>query len=455
MKNKRKVYIHSTENDYLTEEYIDLFASMNAELLQGNEENLLAFIEANERIQLDTETNMTDLTMDRVLYVVQLGTLYGEEQHIFDIPDTSPRIHNILTAMFDDTEKIYLAHNAKFEYMILKQHFGVSIYNFKDTMLASRLITAGLDLPKGYNGLANLVLHRFGVDLSKASQTTFTGEKMTPEQLLYADSDVLYLGKLLDMLLPPLKKWGLMKCWNMENRCLRAIGDMSLNGILIDKEALAENIVTYDKEAEESMQEMIDAFKSDTDPIVQAKIEDLNIIQKEDEVIINWGSPTQKRNILNELYPGENIDSSAKPALLKLEKTVSNPIVISKLLNGNTEEIEALLVSRHLPFLKEHDMFKEKGQLNINFNSNAQLLEFLKIWHPSLSAVGVKDLKSCKTPVVMAYKKYTKAAKLVSSFGRKMYTYIESDGRIHTNFNQLVPTGSRMSSSAPKVNWAL
>ena len=55
----------------------------------------------------------------------------------------------------------------------------------------------------------------------------------------------------------------------------------------------------------------------------------------------------------------------------------------------------------------------------------------------------------------MAYKKYTKAAKLVSSFGRKMYTYIESDGRIHTNFNQLVPTGSRMSSSAPKVNWAL
>jgi ribonuclease D len=49
--------------------------------------------------------------------------------------------------------------------------------------------------------LASLVLHRFGVDLSKASQTSFTGEMMTPEQLLYADTDVLYLGKLLEALM--------------------------------------------------------------------------------------------------------------------------------------------------------------------------------------------------------------------------------------------------------------
>jgi ribonuclease D len=64
------------------------------------------------------------------------------------------------------------------------------------------LITAGLEVPKGYNGLASLVLHRFGVDLSKASQTSFTGDS---EQLLYADTDVLYLGKLLEALMGPIK----------------------------------------------------------------------------------------------------------------------------------------------------------------------------------------------------------------------------------------------------------
>jgi ribonuclease D len=30
---------------------------------------------------------------------------------------------------------------------------------------------------------------------------------MTPEQLLYADTDVLYLGKLLEALMGPIKKW--------------------------------------------------------------------------------------------------------------------------------------------------------------------------------------------------------------------------------------------------------
>jgi ribonuclease D len=53
--------------------------------------------------------------------------------------------------------------------MVLYKHFGIYVKNFKDTFLASKLITAGLEVPKGYNGLASLVLHRFGVDLSKAS----------------------------------------------------------------------------------------------------------------------------------------------------------------------------------------------------------------------------------------------------------------------------------------------
>jgi ribonuclease D len=46
---------------------------------------------------------------------------------------------------------------------------------------------------------------------------------MTPEQLLYADTDVLYLGKLLEALMGPIKKWGLVKCFNLENQDLLEI----------------------------------------------------------------------------------------------------------------------------------------------------------------------------------------------------------------------------------------
>jgi ribonuclease D len=112
----------------------------------------------------------------------------------------STGVDKLLRKLFADKEIVFLAHNAKFEYMVLYKHFGIYVKNFKDTFLASKLITAGLEVPKGYNGLASLVLHRFGVDLSKASQTSFTGEMMTPEQLLYADTDVLYLGNCLEAL---------------------------------------------------------------------------------------------------------------------------------------------------------------------------------------------------------------------------------------------------------------
>lgn len=455
MKNKRKVYVYSQTRDYMSAPYTELFGSMNAELIKGTAKDLKRFIENNPTQQLDTETNVTEHYTERVLHVIQLGTLAGDEQHIIDVPDMAPKTDEQLRGLFANTDITFLAHNAKFEYMVLYKHFGIYIKNFKDTFLASKLITAGLELPKGYNGLASLVLHRFGVDLSKASQTSFTGEQMTPEQLLYADTDVLYLGKLLEALMGPLKKWGLVKCFNLENKALRPIGDLTINGIMVNTDILEENIISYDSMASITKLEMVDAFKNDTSAGVQEKIAALNVVQKEDKIDINWNSAVQKRLILQRFYPEEDFKSTAKTQLSKLATTVENPAVLNKLLSGDTESLETLLASRHLDFLQQRGFFIKKGALNMNFNSNAQLLSFFKIWYPTLESVGVKPLKKLKHPVVEAYKKYTKASKLVSSFGRKMYNYIEKeDGRIHAGFSQLVPTGSRMSSSKPNMQQA-
>jgi hypothetical protein len=64
------------------------------------------------------------------------------------------------------------------------------------------------------------------------------------------------------------------------------------------------------------------------------------------------------------------------------------------------------------------------GRLRM-FNSPTQLLAFFKIWYPTLGGTGVKELKKLKHPVIESFKKFTKASKLVSSFGRKMFNYIE------------------------------
>jgi hypothetical protein len=59
---------------------------------------------------------------------------------------------------------------------------------------------------------------------------------------------VLYLGKLLEALMGPIKV-GLVKCFNLENKALRPIGDLTINGIHVDTDILDENIISYDQMA--------------------------------------------------------------------------------------------------------------------------------------------------------------------------------------------------------------
>jgi DNA polymerase III epsilon subunit-like protein len=46
----------------------------------------------------------------------------------------STGVDKLLRKLFADKE-IFLAHNAKFEYMVLYKHFGIYVKNFKDTSL--------------------------------------------------------------------------------------------------------------------------------------------------------------------------------------------------------------------------------------------------------------------------------------------------------------------------------
>jgi hypothetical protein len=49
--------------------------------------------------------------------------------------------------------------------------------------------------------------------------------------------------------------------------------------------------------------------------------------------------------------------------------------------------------------------------------------------------------KETETPCDRVVQKFTKASKLVSSFGRKMFNYIEEDGRIHGSLKYLLGLG--------------
>jgi hypothetical protein len=86
---------------------------------------------------------------------------------------------------------------------------------------------------------------------------------------------VLYL-KLLEALISPKK--GLVKCFNLENKALRPIGDLTINGIHVDTDIWMR--ILFLMMASVTKQEMVEAFKNDATPGVQASISALNVIKK-------------------------------------------------------------------------------------------------------------------------------------------------------------------------------
>jgi DNA polymerase I-like protein with 3'-5' exonuclease and polymerase domains len=446
-----KIYIFSSNPIYFdNSDYVNIAKENNAKFLKGTKDILVNFLEENDGLQLDTETNITDFYKDRLLYVIQLGDYAGKVQLIFDFPHLPDYAFDILRELFlSDTE--FIAHNAKFEYIIIYKYFQVYINNFQDTFLASKLLTAGLDLDPGYNGLKNQLKTRFGIEIPKEDQSTFDGEVITPSQIIYAATDVIYLKFLLDKLLIPIDRWKLNTCYQLERRALRPIGDFTINGVEVDTVALAENTANFITEKKEAMDAMVKLIKGVTNPVEIEKIKQARIIQPYDEVKINWRSSNQKKLILKHLYPDEEINSTAVKALEKLKEKVDKPKYLALMLNKNYEKLEELLVGRHLDFLVSSEMFIKKGSININLDSPAQVLQLFKIWYPQLTGVNAKSIKKLKHPIILAYKKLSKATKAVSSFGDKMFEFIGKDGRIHGNFTQLVPSGSRSSSSKPNL----
>ena len=88
-------------------------------------------------------------------------------------------------------------HYGRFDIAVLYQAFGVMAEPVFCTKIASRLTRTYTDR----HGLKDICAELLGVNLSKLQQSSdWAAETLTPEQLEYAASDVLYLHRLRDVL---------------------------------------------------------------------------------------------------------------------------------------------------------------------------------------------------------------------------------------------------------------
>ena len=154
-------------------------------------------------VAIDTEAMGLNWHRDR-LCLVQLSAGDGTAHLVQIIPrslgGTGYDCPN-LKRLISDPDVVKLMHFARFDVGLLQHTLGVPCRPVRCTKIAAKLVRTFTDR----HGLRDLCRELLGVEISKQQQTSDWGAvELSPEQLAYAASDVLYLHALwtkLDALL--------------------------------------------------------------------------------------------------------------------------------------------------------------------------------------------------------------------------------------------------------------
>lgn len=150
-------------------------------------------------VAVDTETMGLNPHRDR-LCLVQLSSGDGSAHLVQLIPTTpggKPADCPNLKRLLADPSIVKLMHFARFDVAVLQHTLGITVAPTICTKIAARLVRTFTDR----HGLAALCRDLLGVEMSKQQQSSDWGApELTPEQLAYAASDVLYLHALWEKL---------------------------------------------------------------------------------------------------------------------------------------------------------------------------------------------------------------------------------------------------------------
>ena len=177
--------------------------------IQLHKHDLPAGLSLGPVVAIDTETMGLDPRRDR-LCLVQLSSGDGNAHLVQIIPERlggqGANCPN-LKALLADPAVTKLFHFARFDIAAMLNGLGVVTAPVICTKIASKLVRTYTDR----HGLKDLCRDLAGVEISKQQQTSDWGAlELTPEQLTYAESDVLYLHKIWSRLEALLQREGRM-----------------------------------------------------------------------------------------------------------------------------------------------------------------------------------------------------------------------------------------------------
>lgn len=424
--------------------------------------NFLSWVRGQKLYQLDIETNMTPWWCDKKLITVQFGDLFGKQQWVLQWSVLTPDQKKQVKEVLEDSTKTKLIHNATFEYVVLRFH-DIIIENVYDTMNIEKVLLGGI-MPKqnepGTYGLADLSLKYLNYEMDKTEQTTFGDDVLTESKVVYAAQDVVPLGFIRRMQIDQLKNERLENVAALENEAVLAYGDVTFNGMELDIPMWLSNLELVGPLVEQSAR-ACDALVLEHDGLRDKAIE-LGYLSDEDQIKVNWNSPKHKEELYQWVLP--NIPGSSKALLNKWLKDLGYtkkthtvlqriPFAFKRIVDDNDfSELQKILLERHRDKLVDLGYVIPAGTVTINWNSVPQVLPLLKVLNPKVNSMDKESIdRHGNHRLFIDVIEYKQNLKLGSSYGQAFIDqHVEPDGKVRTNFNQVLTTG-RTSSYNPNM----
>jgi len=446
-------FVTGRKGDYYDPKY---YSSAQMEFADDPEE-FIKWAEDEKWLQLDTETNMVPdgptQHQDRKLLVIQFGSIDESIQYVVDMIDLPNEwVEAIKYVLSDDIT--FIAHNARFEYVVIKANLGVTVEDIHDTYLMSKIANTGLDLYKGYHSLSGCLKRHFDIDISKAEQTSFDGSPLTIEQIQYAAIDVIKLYALYKAEKELLESWDLYWLYdNVERQVLKVYGDMELTDMRFDANLWNKLSTSFIKDAQQIEKELNQLVLSD-DKLVKRlknskKVLGINLIQDKDEYKMNWASITFKKMALKRLVPSLPDDVKTKPDIKKFLKegdrlNDDEKVILQFYMDRNYDKLNELLINNHEDFLEDNGFYVRENSVLINWASPQHKLYVFQHYYPKLEDTNAKSLiRIKKNPLINKFKEWTKANKNVTSYGENFMERYVKPGNFIAPYkcNQILHTG--------------
>lgn len=406
--------------------------------------------------QLDIETNVTPFWCDKRIVTIQFGDIQNTVQYVLEWAILTENQKTFLKQSIEDWEICKLAHNAAFEYIVLRFH-GIELHNLYCTMVAEKVLNGGIEM-ENY-ALSDLTEKYLGFPLDKSLQLSFGDGILTLEKVEYAATDCKYLGELRRRQLIAMSKWmneqvkDPLETLRLEMKALHVFSDFTYYGMGIDTEKWMENEALASPIVEKAAEDLDQWVRQDSRLRDQAI--KLGYYHLEDKLDVNFSSPQQKLQAFKLVFPDLE---GASMGLIKgyigkhgQDMEVEKLSILLDAQYKNYDTLVRYLRANHREELIEKHLLVPAGAISINWNSTTQVLKLVKIVEPRLKDLSSDSVAKTTHPIFTALEEYKDSLKLVSTYGRTfLEKWIEPDGMVRTNYNSVVSTG-RSSSLKPNM----